>query len=58
MQQWSCIKKGLKAFFKVRKCFENCKPKLRTLIHIFDHTIKPVLLYGSEIWGHSDLKSY
>ena len=44
-------KKGLKAFFKVRKCFENCKPKLRTLIHIFDHTIKPVLLYGSEIWG-------
>ena len=20
-------------------------------MHIFDHTVKPVLLYGSEIWG-------
>ena len=20
-------------------------------IHVFDHTIKPILLYGSEIWG-------
>ena len=44
-------KKGLKAFFKFRKCFEHHKPKIRTLLHVFDHTIKPVLLYGSEIWG-------
>ena len=23
---------------------------MSTLLHVFDHTIKPVLLYGSEIW--------
>ena len=22
-----------------------------TILHLFDHTVKPVLLYGSEIWG-------
>ena len=43
--------KGLKAYFKFRKCFEHHKPKIKTLIHVFDHTIKPVLLYGSEVWG-------
>lgn len=43
--------KGLKAYFKLRKCFEHHKPKIKTLIHVFDHTIKPILLYGSEIWG-------
>ena len=43
--------KGLKAYFKFRKCFEHHKPKIKTLLHVFDHTIKPVLLYGSEIWG-------
>ena len=26
-------------------------PSLKTSLHIFEHTIKPVLLYGSEIWG-------
>ena len=44
-------KKGLKALFKIRKCFEYYKPKLKTLIHIFDHTVKPVVLYGSDIGG-------
>ena len=45
-------KKGLKAYFKFLKCFEGHKPKIKTLIHVFDHTVKPVLLYGSEIWGY------
>jgi hypothetical protein len=44
-------KKGLKAFFKIRKCFEHHKPKIKTILHVFDHTVKPVLLYGSEVWG-------
>ena len=26
-------------------------------MHIFDHTVKPVLLYGSEIWGALNLSS-
>ena len=45
-------KKGLKAYFKFLKCFEGHKPKLKTIIHVFDHTVKSVLLYGSEIWGY------
>ena len=43
--------KGLKAYFKFRKSFQHHKPKVKTLLHVFDHTIKPVILYGSEIWG-------
>jgi hypothetical protein len=43
--------KGLKAYFEFRKCFEHHKPKIKTLLHVFDHTIKPVFLYGSAIWG-------
>jgi hypothetical protein len=43
--------KGLKALFKVKKCFQGHSPKIKTIFHIFDYTIKPILLYGSEIWG-------
>ena len=45
------LKRGLKAYFKLKKCFEHHKPKIKTILHVFDHTVKPVLLYGSEIWG-------
>ena len=44
-------KKGLKAYFKLCKNILNLYPCLRTSLHIFDHTVKPILLYGSEIWG-------
>ena len=27
------------------------QPSVNTSIHVFDHTVKPFLLYGSEIWG-------
>jgi hypothetical protein len=30
--------------------FGNTKPNLKTMIHLFDHTLKAVLLYGGEIW--------
>ena len=49
-------KRGLKAYFKLKKCFEHHKPKIKTVLHVFDHTIKPILLYGSEIWGVLDFK--
>ena len=45
------LKRGLKVYFKLKKCFEHHKPKVKTILHVFDHTVKPVLLYGSEIWG-------
>ena len=32
-------------------------PKLDTLIHLFEHTVEPVVLYGSEIWGTVNILS-
>jgi hypothetical protein len=43
-----------KTFFKMYKCFEGHKPKIKTLLHVFDHTVKPILTYGSEVWGTRD----
>jgi hypothetical protein len=40
--------RGLKALFKMYKCFEGHKPKIKTLLHVFDHTVKPILTYGRE----------
>ena len=42
-----------RASCKFKKSFNLYKPKIKTLLHIFDHTVKPVLLYGSEVWGTS-----
>ena len=44
-------KKALKAFFKLRKDFLSLNPGRKTCINVFDHTIKPMLVYGSEVWG-------
>ncbi|XP_071132876.1 uncharacterized protein [Mytilus edulis] len=44
-------KKSLKAHFKLRKDLLSLNPDVKTSIHVFDHTVKPILLYGSEIWG-------
>jgi hypothetical protein len=32
------------------KCFEGHKPKIKTLLHVFDHTVEPILTYGIEVW--------
>ena len=42
----------MKAYFKLRKTFSVESPKPSTLLHIYNHTIRPILLYGSEIWGY------
>ena len=47
-------KKGLKAFYKLRTSFSDSLPQVSIFLHIFDHTIQPILLYGSEIWGACD----
>jgi hypothetical protein len=44
-------KKSLKGYFKLQKDFLPLSPKPKTSIHIFDHTIKPIALYGCEIGG-------
>ena len=43
--------KGLKGQFKLSKSFYPQPPNIKTSFHIFDHTIKPILTYGCEIWG-------
>ena len=43
--------KAQKAYFKLCKDFLSINPGIKTSIHVFDHTIKPILLYGSEIWA-------
>jgi hypothetical protein len=52
----SCLKtlynKGLKAMFKLRKVMWP-PPNPATSLHLFDHLIRPILLYGSEIWCFS-----
>jgi hypothetical protein len=49
--QSELYKKSLKAYFKLQKDFLSHNPNIGTSIHVFDHTIRPILLYGSEIWG-------
>lgn len=49
--------RALRAQFKLTKCFFSMTPKLDSLLHLFEHTIEPVLLYGSEIWGTVNILS-
>ena len=45
--QNNLYKRGLKANFKIGKCFGDLHQNVDTVLHL----VKPVLLYGSEIWG-------
>jgi hypothetical protein len=44
------LERGLKALFRMYKCFEGHKPKIKTLlpVYVFDHTVKPILTYGTD----------
>ena len=45
--------------YKLRRNVLNLQPSVFTSLHLFDHTVKPILLYSSEIWGcfnHSSSK--
>ena len=55
--QSDLYKRALRAQFKLTKCFSNMTPKLDTLIHLFEHTVESVVLYGSEIWGTVNILS-
>ena len=51
LAQDELYKKATKALFKLQKEFLSLNPSVKTALHVFDHTIKPIILYGSEIWG-------
>ena len=44
-------KKALKGLFKLKSIFGSSYPNSSVAFHIFDHTIKPILTYGCEIWS-------
>ena len=50
--------KDNKALSKLRKTFLDDAPKVTTLLHIFNHTNRPILLYGSEILGYFSPSKY
>jgi hypothetical protein len=56
--QDTLYKKGLKAYFKLIKMLSTEQVNAQTVTHLFDHTVKPIMLYASEIWGtiNSDLR--
>ena len=43
--------KAFKALYKFKRNFLCLNPGVRSSLHVFDHTIKPILMYCSEIWG-------
>ena len=43
--------KALKSSFKIYKDIKPTDPSIKTLLHLFDHIIKPIATYGSDIWG-------
>ena len=45
------VKRGQKAMFKLTACFKSAVPGYNTNVHLFDHVVKPVMMYASEIWG-------
>jgi hypothetical protein len=49
--------RGQHALFKVKSIFKNGYPSVSTFLETFDHTVKPVLLYSSGIWGLFDVTS-
>ena len=47
----NCTKKALKVYYKLHKDLLTLNPNINTSLHVFDHTINPILLYGCEIRG-------
>ena len=43
--------KSIEALYSLKYNIISLNPNVNTSIYIFDHTIKPILLYGSEIWA-------
>jgi hypothetical protein len=42
---------AIKASFKLCRNMKSFTPSIKTFLHLFDHCIKPIALYGCENWG-------
>lgn len=42
---------AVNAFYTIKEILYNLNPPIKIWIKIFDSVIKPIALYGSEVWG-------
>ena len=50
LQKKQLYDKAVKALYSLKRNISSLNPSIYTSLHIFDHTVKPISLYGSEIW--------
>ena len=50
------VDKAEKALFKLDVLMNKINLEIDTKIHLSDVMIKPILLYGCEVWGHEDIE--
>ena len=43
------LQRGYKAMFKLTSMFKGAQPKFHVNMHLFDHVVKPALLYAAEV---------
>ena len=48
--QEDIFKKSIKASFKLTKLTTTGEPNMKTSLHLYDHLLKSIVLYGLEIW--------
>ncbi len=48
--------KGLKAMFKLIKLVRNSELSVKICLKLFDQLVRPVVMYGADIWGVPNLK--
>jgi len=49
------MNKAMKALFKLKHLFYGSNLNPNVCLHLFDQLIKPICLYGAEIWGPAEL---
>ena len=48
--------KGLKAMFKLIKLVRYTDLSVKTSLKLFDQLVRPIVMYGADIWGVPNLK--
>ena len=56
--QEAVAKKAMRALFKLKNLLYDSSISVLTSLKLFDQLIKPVCLYGSEIWGFEFMKKH
>ena len=50
------VDEAKRALFKLDVLMSKIDLEINTKTHLFDVMIKPILLYGFEVWGHEDIE--